>query len=98
MLDPAVLDKINSVVETGCSIPAILNIRQMLKTRNVDGISLAGQTYYFACSVWWSFYSFGLHQYYSFSIILVWAFFYGGETYLVFKFTNRGAYLSGASK
>ena len=78
-----VLDKINAIVEFICIIPAILQIRKIIKVKTVESISFGAQSWYIGCLTWWMFYTVQLSQIWSFYAIIIWAILAIAETYLI---------------
>jgi len=88
-MTPALLDRINALVDLACFAPAILDIRLMLRTRSVEGVSRLGRALYFVVSLWWLYYFAALGQFYSFVIVTGWAVLFGVEAWMVVAWSKR---------
>lgn len=90
-MTPALLDKINSVVDFACLVPALLDFRLVLRTKEVSNISLVGRAYYFIIALWWIFYFNALGQPWSVVVVVVWAILFVLDIVLVLRWRKPRA-------
>lgn len=85
-MDLATLDKVNSVIEGMCGLPALIDCIAIARQKSSNQTPLSNIAFFNCCGVWWSFYFYSLGQYWSLSVALIWCCTYAIKTAFVFRY------------